>query len=225
MNNSNIIPFLSARGRIGIGRYWLYWLLITIAYFACALLIATNGENEFSSIFTTLTLFSGLIYLQMIKRMHDCGRSGWYSLVPVYNFILTLTRGDEGTNEYGQDPQGNADDISFSNEAIDHEISADVTVNQSYTIQDELKQFLIYIIVSRFGYLMLNIWWSYTVSNASDRADYSINTYQLLFASIDSLFIIWLFVLMGKSVNRWLQLIYLFMIVQSTLFAFVKLIF
>jgi len=40
------------------------------------------------------------------RRMHDVGKSGWYGLIPIYGwFILTLTNGDSGDNDYGSDPK------------------------------------------------------------------------------------------------------------------------
>jgi len=36
-----------------------------------------------------------------VRRMHDVGKSGWFILIPLYNLILALTKGDEGTNEFG----------------------------------------------------------------------------------------------------------------------------
>jgi uncharacterized membrane protein YhaH (DUF805 family) len=40
-----------------------------------------------------------------IRRMHDVGKSGWYILIPIYNFILAVTEGDKGPNGYGEDPK------------------------------------------------------------------------------------------------------------------------
>ncbi len=40
-----------------------------------------------------------------IRRMHDLNLSGWYMLVPIYSIVLTLTKGDNGPNEYGDDPK------------------------------------------------------------------------------------------------------------------------
>jgi len=40
-----------------------------------------------------------------IRRMHDVNKSGWYILVPIYGFILTLIKGTEGDNNYGLDPK------------------------------------------------------------------------------------------------------------------------
>jgi len=41
-----------------------------------------------------------------VRRMHDVGKSGWFLLIPIYNFILAVTPGDVGNNEFGPDPKG-----------------------------------------------------------------------------------------------------------------------
>jgi uncharacterized membrane protein YhaH (DUF805 family) len=41
----------------------------------------------------------------LIRRMHDVGKSGWYCLIPIYNFILALTDSESGENEYGVNPK------------------------------------------------------------------------------------------------------------------------
>jgi len=41
----------------------------------------------------------------LVRRLHDVGKSGWFSLIPVYNLILICTRGDKGDNFYGADPR------------------------------------------------------------------------------------------------------------------------
>ena len=40
-----------------------------------------------------------------VRRMHDVGKSGWYMLIPIYSFILAITEGEKGTNQYGPDPK------------------------------------------------------------------------------------------------------------------------
>jgi uncharacterized membrane protein YhaH (DUF805 family) len=37
--------------------------------------------------------------------MHDVGKSGWYLLIPIYSFILAVSEGTRGNNEYGPDPK------------------------------------------------------------------------------------------------------------------------
>ena len=40
-----------------------------------------------------------------IRRMHDINKSGWYSLIPLYNLILACKEGTRAINEYGGDPK------------------------------------------------------------------------------------------------------------------------
>jgi uncharacterized membrane protein YhaH (DUF805 family) len=40
-----------------------------------------------------------------VRRMHDVGKSGWFLLIPIYNFILAVSEGEKGENQYGQDPK------------------------------------------------------------------------------------------------------------------------
>lgn len=40
-----------------------------------------------------------------IRRMHDVGKSGWYSLIPIYNLVLAFTKGDANENQYGPNPE------------------------------------------------------------------------------------------------------------------------
>ena len=40
-----------------------------------------------------------------VRRMHDVGKSGWFLLIPIYNFILAVTEGEKGENKYGADPK------------------------------------------------------------------------------------------------------------------------
>ena len=44
------------------------------------------------------------VLIQAIKRAHDVNRSGWFLLVPFYNFYLILADGTDGNNNYGLVP-------------------------------------------------------------------------------------------------------------------------
>jgi uncharacterized membrane protein YhaH (DUF805 family) len=35
--------------------------------------------------------------------MHDCDKSGWFALIPVYNIIVFFTAGTPGPNRFGPD--------------------------------------------------------------------------------------------------------------------------
>ena len=35
------------------------------------------------------------------RRMHDTGRAGWWSIIPLVGFIIALQRSDPNMNKYG----------------------------------------------------------------------------------------------------------------------------
>jgi uncharacterized membrane protein YhaH (DUF805 family) len=35
-----------------------------------------------------------------VRRMHDVGKSGWFILVPIYNFILAVSPSKPATNNF-----------------------------------------------------------------------------------------------------------------------------
>ncbi|WP_256469766.1 DUF805 domain-containing protein [Flavobacterium humidisoli] len=47
-----------------------------------------------------------------IRRMHDVGKTGWFSLIPFYRLILLCTAGDKRSNQYGADPKNQLEDIN-----------------------------------------------------------------------------------------------------------------
>lgn len=221
MDTSRRIHFLSAKGRLGMGRFWLYWLLIVLAETGLLVLIGTKNSTAF--IFgASIMFFTGLMYLQLIKRMHDVGRSGWYCLVPIYNLILALTNGDEGANEYGPDPKTGSDEFIMHSDVLDRQIQHDTIADDSYYIQNELKNFFIYTIVSRCAYLLIDLWWSYSVAQSSESMSLDHRMYQNIHVVSSLIFTGWLFVLMGRSNNRWLQWIYLIFIAYSALFEILR---
>lgn len=40
-----------------------------------------------------------------VRRMHDVGKSGWFFIVPIYNFYLAIEDGDLLENQYGSNPK------------------------------------------------------------------------------------------------------------------------
>jgi uncharacterized membrane protein YhaH (DUF805 family) len=87
---------------------FLLWSLIlsivlTIVEFALfpQYLIVTD-QSLLGNIFTLAILLPDISV--SIRRMHDVGKSGWYSLIPIYNLVLFFTKGDENENQYGANP-------------------------------------------------------------------------------------------------------------------------
>ena len=131
MNITQIL--FSAKGRISRSVYWLSLGSLFVASFLWGFLTADSssvnveqgGEKDLSFSFSESSsmgmfdLILGLLilyisYVIYIKRFHDMGRSGWFSLlmlVPFVNvavglFWLGFVKGTEGANQYGSDPLG-----------------------------------------------------------------------------------------------------------------------
>ena len=85
-------------GRASRAEYW-YFALINVIISVALQMIA--GES-IQGLYSLAVLLPSIAVA--IRRMHDVGKSGWFVLIPIYNFILAVTEGDHGPNEYGEDP-------------------------------------------------------------------------------------------------------------------------
>jgi len=83
-----------------------YWMFVLFNFIASSILGFIGGLLDFPLL---ANLYSLAVLLPSIavavRRMHDVGKSGWYVLIPIYNFILCVTEGNNGENEYGPDPK------------------------------------------------------------------------------------------------------------------------
>ncbi len=98
-------------GRARRKEYWMFILFFFIIYIVLGVIAGIMPKVGLALI--------GIFYLGMIvpiiavscRRMHDVGKSGWYQLIPIYSFILAVTEGDKGDNEYGSDPKNPGNEI------------------------------------------------------------------------------------------------------------------
>jgi uncharacterized membrane protein YhaH (DUF805 family) len=118
--------FFDFSGRSRRREYWLFILLYSIvATIAVVLDIQFGLGGDYTSYsdfgegsmsmgfhfnFGPLTIAVMLLFLipllsVSVRRMHDVGKSGWFMLIPLYNFILTCVDGNRGPNQYGPDPK------------------------------------------------------------------------------------------------------------------------
>ncbi|MEM1320627.1 MAG: DUF805 domain-containing protein [Bacteroidota bacterium] len=106
-------------GRARRSEYWYFVLFNFIISFAIGFVEGalgmvdpvTGGGGIFSAVYSFGVLIPSIAV--GVRRMHDVGKSGWFLLIPIYNFILTVTEGEVGENEYGRDPKGiHEDDIT-----------------------------------------------------------------------------------------------------------------
>lgn len=96
--------YANFNGRARRAEYWGFWLGNGLAIFLLGLI----SEN-LSDIYA-LASFVPLISCG-VRRMHDVGKSGWFILIPIYNFILAVTEGEKGSNQYGDDPKELKDNL------------------------------------------------------------------------------------------------------------------
>lgn len=109
--------YANFNGRARRKEYWMFALFNIIFSYGLGILsgilVGVTEIVAFAFLSTIYTL--GILIPSLavgVRRMHDVGKSGWYILIPIYNFILSLTDGENGANQYGPDPKSeNAEEI------------------------------------------------------------------------------------------------------------------
>ncbi|WP_452219883.1 DUF805 domain-containing protein [Lacinutrix salivirga] len=97
-------------GRARRQEYWMFFLFHIIflygSMFISGMLAGATDTPAFMIIYV-IYAFGILIpaLAVSVRRMHDVGKSGWYMLIPIYSFILAVTEGETGPNQYGPDPK------------------------------------------------------------------------------------------------------------------------
>jgi uncharacterized membrane protein YhaH (DUF805 family) len=122
MNKSTLVNLVSINGRFNRRKFLNVFLgafLAAMAFIIPAAIVASLAEernpmlsNLMVGIIILIELLSGLVQIpQMIKRLHDMNRSGWWwltCLIPMAGIIpliiLFFVKGTSGTNDYGPDP-------------------------------------------------------------------------------------------------------------------------
>ncbi|MGH7627078.1 MAG: DUF805 domain-containing protein, partial [Gemmatimonadaceae bacterium] len=100
-------------GRARRTEYWMFTLISTLIYIGLTIISSRAGWLDRHGESPLVLLYQFGIALPTVavgvRRMHDLGKSAWWLLFPVVNFFLTIMEGDHGSNEYGDDPKGAAD--------------------------------------------------------------------------------------------------------------------
>jgi uncharacterized membrane protein YhaH (DUF805 family) len=141
---------LDFKGRASIADYWV---------FAIINLIIQQGLFLFSP--TVASIFSLIILLPTlsaaVRRMHDVNKSGLYILIPIYNFILSLTPGHPGPNKYGD---GLFRSVTNSSKSVTN--NSNNVVNKSKTTLafpfTKINAYIILggLVVVLFGYILMS---------------------------------------------------------------------
>lgn len=90
-------------GRASRREYWSYVITLEISVITWYLLGNSLSELYSDDYFSSLQFLSFLILsiAADIRRLHDCGKSGWWCLCPIANVFLYLKTSDIGVNKYG----------------------------------------------------------------------------------------------------------------------------
>ena len=89
--------YTNFNGRASRAEYW-WWALFTVIL-SILLSFISDSLGNLGSLVTLLPSIA-----VAIRRVHDVDRAGWFILVPIYNLVLVLRRGDSGENRFGPPP-------------------------------------------------------------------------------------------------------------------------
>ena len=116
--------YTTYKGRIPRSVYWFGLVGMIVASILVSMLLVSiglAGQGEPSIIELIVMLgFAAIAFALYIKRFHDMGKSGWFSLlllIPIVNlavafFWLGFVKGTDGDNAYGADPLAGAELIA-----------------------------------------------------------------------------------------------------------------
>lgn len=113
------MDLFSFKGRINRQKYWIGLVLLFIVPTILGMLLVTvisdteNLEQTTEAIgrICSLILIIGFFSLS-VRRWHDIGKSGWFSIFSIILFvaiIVGMIKGTDGVNDYGDDPLGDSE--------------------------------------------------------------------------------------------------------------------
>lgn len=94
----------SLEGRIRRLEYGISNIIYGIIAFILEQIV--NNNYSLTWVYLAFIPLMWFIIAQNAKRCHDVGRSGWYQLIPFYGIYLLFAAGENGINQYGQNPKG-----------------------------------------------------------------------------------------------------------------------
>ena len=95
--------------------YWMFSLFnVIVAFFIGFMIGLAQLPINIINIYYLATLIPAIAV--GVRRMHDVGKSGWWLLMPIYNFVLLVQEGDKADNAYGPDPKGGSANVKPASE-------------------------------------------------------------------------------------------------------------
>ena len=95
--------YTNFKGRASRAEYW-WWALFTVILS----ILLSSISDSLGNLGSLVTLLPSIAVA--ISRVHDVDRAGWFILVPIYNLVLVLRRGDSGENRFGPPPPPSSTD-------------------------------------------------------------------------------------------------------------------
>jgi uncharacterized membrane protein YhaH (DUF805 family) len=81
--------YVDFSGRATRKEFWTYVFFYYLLSFSAGLI---DGFLQLDFVGSLVVLGLTIPYISCAaRRMHDVGKSGWFMIVPIYNFILALT--------------------------------------------------------------------------------------------------------------------------------------
>lgn len=120
--------YVEFNGRSRRKEYWMFYLFTVLVSIPLGIIdeVADTTFQYGSGVFSVLfSLFTIIPWISLtVRRLHDVNKSAWYLLLYllpiigwIWLFVLTVTEGDQGSNEYGPDPKNpvsELDDIGLT---------------------------------------------------------------------------------------------------------------
>jgi uncharacterized membrane protein YhaH (DUF805 family) len=94
-------------GRASRTEYWMFVLsnlLIAIVISVAEGLVTGSGKSGLAVLTYKLAVVVPFTAVY-VRRLHDVGRSGWWILVPVVNFVMCCFDSQAQENKYGPNPK------------------------------------------------------------------------------------------------------------------------
>jgi len=100
--------YFKIKGRSSRTEYWMFFLVNFIVALILSVLIVTlmrSANIDITNVARAYHIFALVPGLTVaIRRLHDSGRSGWWILLPLFNFFLLIAPGQIGENRFGNPP-------------------------------------------------------------------------------------------------------------------------
>lgn len=97
------------KGRTSRKQFWMFILFNVLFSTLLGFIDIVLGINILYPLYSMM-LFIPILSI-LVRRLHDVGNSGWMlllSLIPIfgyiYLFVVTLQKGEDGSNMYGMSP-------------------------------------------------------------------------------------------------------------------------